>query len=724
MEPLFRLALSIAVFVSAGLSHAAAGQPVDADASPEPIAELKEADRDQIYAAAQFATAETLFDSGDLDQALWRYQRAWRWGPSTAKPLAKIVPLAFSIGRVDEAVRYAQLDAASADPPLLRRLAQYLSEQREYEGARRLYQLWLDKTGGDKTLDSSAQVVRSMIRLEVARLEYMLDDAQAASKSFAQVQQAAMLNPNSDAGKSLNRVLDGLWALVATCHIEAGESALAEQALAQLAGVPDEVPRVELWRAQLAADDDQPLVAYDRLKNYFASGDRSRGDEPYRLLARVLERLNDREGLVRDLEKLVESGDPYAKASLADAKAAAGDGKAAEAIYRELLTESVGDELLAVQAADWIIRHLSAEGRQIDLVDSLPALGSAVDDFSPLNAALDVALEQGQPARRLTRRLQRLPTKGQSFGTLAAAAWIARRAGLKEDARRFHEAGLQQASDQAGDRALAWAIDLLMEDQPADAAQALQQGIDAQRWSPDDPAPHFYLATALAMSDQHEAALTAAGTAAELAEDNADIVSRVAWVLFNADRVDEAIDEYRRVIEKFDADPDPASREVVKDARMVLSYLLLDRGEVDPAAEQLERVLDEFPGDIGAMNDLAYLWADNGKHLNRAFRMAKQAVSAEPESAAYLDTLAWTQFRLGDFPAALVTIAKAIERDRASAGDDFADGEILDHQGDILAALGRREKASAVWRQAAEQLSDRDPKRAAKIRQKLAADQP
>ena len=53
--------------------------------------------------------------------------------------------------------------------------------------------------------------------------------------------------------------------------------------------------------------------------------------------------------------------------------------------------------------------------------------------------------------------------------------------------------------------------------------------------------------------------------------------------------------------------------------------------QLPEAEEWLEQVLDEFPEDIGALNDLGYLWADQNKHLERALAMVSKAVAAEPD---------------------------------------------------------------------------------------------
>ena len=43
-------------------------------------------------------------------------------------------------------------------------------------------------------------------------------------------------------------------------------------------------------------------------------------------------------------------------------------------------------------------------------------------------------------------------------------------------------------------------------------------------------------------------------------------------------------------------------------------------------------MLDEFPEDITALNDLGYIWADQNKKLHQALPMLERAVAAEVEA--------------------------------------------------------------------------------------------
>ena len=74
--------------------------------------------------------------------------------------------------------------------------------------------------------------------------------------------------------------------------------------------------------------------------------------------------------------------------------------------------------------------------------------------------------------------------------------------------------------------------------------------------------------------------------------------------------------------------------------------------------------------------------------------MIRQAVDAEPDNAAYRDSLGWVLFRLGKYPEAVAELEKA-------AADKKPDGTVLEHLGDAYAKLNQRDKAVEAWRKAA-----------------------
>ena len=182
----------------------------------------------------------------------------------------------------------------------------------------------------------------------------------------------------------------------------------------------------------------------------------------------------------------------------------------------------------------------------------------------------------------------------------------------------------------------------------------------------------------------------------------------MGWIQFHAKRYDDAAASYKELIEKFDASQTAQeARQVLREARLVLSNIYVIKKDIPQAEEWLEQVLDEFPEDAGAMNDLGYLWADQGKNLPRALEMARFAVEADPDNHAYHDSLGWALYKLGRYAEALEWLKKA------ASGED-PDGVILDHLGDChlqarpeAGSAGRL--AQAHWKRSIEkENADRD----------------
>ena len=209
-----------------------------------------------------------------------------------------------------------------------------------------------------------------------------------------------------------------------------------------------------------------------------------------------------------------------------------------------------------------------------------------------------------------------------------------------------------------------------------------------------NPVFHFYLAGALAACDRIEPALAAARKAEEKKSDSARFASRLPWILFRAKRYDEARQAYEKLFARFGGEKDSVETlAVLREARLSMSALCVVQGRLDEAEEWLQQVLDEYPDDVEADNDLGFLWADENKHLDRALKMIAAAVAAEPENRAYRDSLGWVFYRLGRFPEAVAELEKAVDEKQP-------DGTVLDHLGDAYEKLGRHEQAVAAWQRA------------------------
>lgn len=119
--------------------------------------------------------------------------------------------------------------------------------------------------------------------------------------------------------------------------------------------------------------------------------------------------------------------------------------------------------------------------------------------------------------------------------------------------------------------------------------------------------------------------------------------------------------------------------------------MLERKGDEARSIEYLEKSLELKPDYDEALNHLGYLWADKGMNLQRARVMIEQALKAEPENPAYLDSMGWVLFKLGRHPEALEWLVKARQRSAEP------DATVLDHLGDAAAACGRWDLAREAW---------------------------
>lgn len=121
-----------------------------------------------------------------------------------------------------------------------------------------------------------------------------------------------------------------------------------------------------------------------------------------------------------------------------------------------------------------------------------------------------------------------------------------------------------------------------------------------------------------------------------------------------------------------------------------LQYAVISERENDMAAveEHFRYLLAKDPENSTVLNYLGYSLADRGMKLDEAEGFISRAVKLSPSNGAYRDSLAWVNYKLGKYPAALEEIRTALKLLPA-------DATLWEHAGDIYAALEKWEEA---WR--------------------------
>jgi len=154
------------------------------------------------------------------------------------------------------------------------------------------------------------------------------------------------------------------------------------------------------------------------------------------------------------------------------------------------------------------------------------------------------------------------------------------------------------------------------------------------------------------------------------------------------------------------------------------TYLFFLRGELaerqkhyEPAEQYFRQALDLEPSSAMTLNYLGYMLADKGIRLKEALDMIRKAVEQEPMNGAYLDSLGWVYFKMGDYERAEDNLRQAVERDQS-------DPTVHDHLGDLYEKTGRIRLAAAQWELSLAQFAksapaDVEPAEVAKVQKKL-----
>ena len=117
------------------------------------------------------------------------------------------------------------------------------------------------------------------------------------------------------------------------------------------------------------------------------------------------------------------------------------------------------------------------------------------------------------------------------------------------------------------------------------------------------------------------------------------------------------------------------------------------------------------------LNYLGYMNADRGVKLNEALKQIQEAVDLDPQNYAFLDSLGWVYFKLGQYTQATQNLQKAVER-------SSTDPTVHDHLGQVYEKTGKLKLAVTQWERSMAEYSnslpaDADPEDVAKVQKHL-----
>lgn len=684
---------------------------LDAEDAPErfvPLRPRTEEDENRLEAVSLFAAARVQEQEEHWHRALRLYQRAVRYDPASQPARRQAVLLALRQGHFSEAPRYVgDADWAAADARELKEMGKLLEESQHYAAALKLYRRARDAQADDH---SAGFIV---ICFDVGRMAFITGDYSESAAALAKVMEA-LDHPDDyegldewkrqslGAGPKSRGDAARIYHLFAEAFIAAERCDDAAEALKKANEYAPDEPAQAFRLARVEHARHQPEQALALLETFFGSKQTGQGTAPYELLAKVLADLRRSSELADRLTALHKQDPRNALLTLflADQYREAKKWDLASPLYREVLAIAPArgeDAGLAIAASRGLADCLHRLGQTQPLLMLLGELAGTAgslaqlgDDIKSLASDADLVTAIIEKARGL----HRADPDSLGYGPRLATALLALDAQRYDAAEEFFQWALKVKREDAKMIYLLWALGLLAQEQNAQAADVLGRAIGERAAANDDPTLHYYWSRALLAADRNGEALDAARHALSLNGENAQLAYQVALALYIDKRYDEAADACRELIDRFDErEQSDSGRAVLHAARMLLSGVAVQQHDLAASEEWLEQVLDEFPADVGAHNDLGYLWADEGKRLHMALAMIEHAVASEPDNAAYRDSLGWVYHRLGRHAEAVVELEKA-------ATGDAPDGVMFEHLGDAAVAAGQIDKARDAWQKA------------------------
>tara|TARA_B110001454_G_scaffold218991_1_gene249086 strand:+ start:132536 stop:134371 length:1836 start_codon:yes stop_codon:yes gene_type:complete len=135
-------------------------------------------------------------------------------------------------------------------------------------------------------------------------------------------------------------------------------------------------------------------------------------------------------------------------------------------------------------------------------------------------------------------------------------------------------------------------------------------------------------------------------------------------------------------------------------------------GDKEKVIANMQKVIELDPNHSQGLNYLAFTWAEMDKNMDEAEKLARRAVTLDPEDGYILDTLGWILFKRGNKKEAL----KFLE---AASKFQPTVGIIAEHLGDIYRDLSMVEKAKSMYKKAFD--LEIDKKKAKELEQKILA---
>src|SRR5271157_1275699 len=206
--------------------------------------------------------------------------------------------------------------------------------------------------------------------------------------------------------------------------------------------------------------------------------------------------------------------------------------------------------------------------------------------------------------------------------------------------------------------------------------------------------------------DDRDLQMVAASQEADTGNPDAAIARVKAMLKGNADdravyvalaQMDSRVKRWKEAEENISKALNLASKQEDKDYVIFVQGSIYERQKkYDLAEESFRKVLASDPKSAMTLNYLGYMLADRDTRLEEALGYVRRAVALDPQNGAYIDSLGWVYYRLGNYDLAEENLRRASER----IGNDPT---VHEHLGELYLKTGRLKLATTHFERALEE---------------------
>lgn len=702
-------------------------------------------ERKHLDATVAFSVARALEDRRKWSEAIDLLEQALKLEPDSVTVLRRLSALCFALGRTEQGVTYSKrvLETEPGDTATITRLVSYYKNRNDVAGAESVLNDVLANPKLDKHAAGRLVADYELGKLYAGRLKR----PDKAADAFARVMEA--LDDKAANGLSQadqNRVLGGdeasAYQEFGDAFAKAERYDLAAKAFERgLVYEPDD-PTLPLRLAETLLKQNKGNEALARVEAFLKR--QPQDMEGYELQAKILTSLKREAEITPRLEEAAkaDSKNVALQYLLADRYREIGQVERAEAMYKSLLAAQPTAQGYGALAAT-LFRRKKAE-------DLLKVLEQAVTRPGGLDAVQEqvkgVVDDPEMADKMLTAGLKLYSADPPELDRpgLSVLSFIATRANKLDKLLPIQKLSLKRNPTPQGYKEVVLILDGLKKFGEAIATidemlakfpeernagmlaelskdyrladrldDAVKAGREALKLDPNSLDALVQLNAALSQTGKADEAADLLRAAIKKDPANPLLAALLGDLLAKAGRNEEALTLFKGMLDKF-----PNNDEVIRTARSNLSIIYVNMGDYAKGEAELEALLERNADDAGVNNDLGYLYADQGKNLEKAEAMIRKAVQEDSDNTAYLDSLGWVLFKRGKVKEALEPLEKAAKQLSETSSSDAT---IFEHLGDVYFQLQDAAKAKSAWASAEKAAAKAVPpdKRLPEIRKKL-----